>query len=103
MGKPITVAIPHQLGRAEARRRIEEGFSRLAAQLGGGLAQVHKSWSGDQLQFAARALGQSLSGRLDVLDDQVRMELDLPPFLALIADRIRGRVQTEGRLLLEKK
>ena len=27
MANPITVSIPHQLGRAEARRRIETGFA----------------------------------------------------------------------------
>ncbi len=103
MSKPVTVTIPHQLGRAEARRRIDEGFARLTAQLGGGLAQINKTWSGDQMQFAARAVGQAISGRLDVLDDAVKMEIDLPPLLAMIADKIRGRIQKEGQLLLDKK
>jgi putative polyhydroxyalkanoate system protein len=103
MSKPITVSIPHQLGREEARRRIEQGFASLGEQLGGGLAQVHKSWSGDRMQFAARVMGQGISGNLDVLDDSVRMEVELPPLLSLAAGRIKGRLQKEGQLLLESR
>ena len=36
MSKAITVSIPHALGRAEARRRIDEGFGDFSRHLGGG-------------------------------------------------------------------
>ena len=36
MGRPISISLPHDLGVTEARRRIDEGFGRLTAQLGGG-------------------------------------------------------------------
>ena len=104
MSKPLTVDIPHNLGREEARRRIEAGFGRLESQFGGsGLGKVEKSWSGDQLNFQAQALGQHVGGRLQVLDGAVHMELDLPPFLAMIASTLKGRLQKEGQLLLDKK
>ena len=103
MSKPITVSIPHQLGRQEARRRIEEGFARLGEQLGGGLGQVHKSWVGDQMQFAAKVMGQAITGRLDVLDQAVTIQVELPSLLAMVAGKIKGRLQREGQLLLENR
>ncbi len=104
MSKPLTIEIPHDLGREEARRRIEAGFGRLEHQFGGGgLAKLEKRWTEDRLSFEAQALGQHVSGRLDVLAHVVRMELDLPPFLAMIASSLKGRLQREGQLLLEKK
>ena len=104
MQSTIRIDIPHALGRAEARRRIDEGFGRLEQQLGtGALARVERRWDADRLQFRATALGQAVTGRLDVLDDAVRIEVDLPPFLAAIAGRIKGRLQKETQLLLEKK
>jgi putative polyhydroxyalkanoate system protein len=104
MSQPITVDIPHALGRAEARRRIDKGFGRLEAQLGAGaMARVERRWEGDRLSFSAQALGQMMTGRLDVEDQSVRIELDLPGFLAALAGRIKGRLQKEGQLLLEKK
>ncbi len=103
MTKPITITIPHELGRAEAHRRIEEGFGKLEHQLSGGMGQLRKSWQGDRLSFSAQVLGQGVTGRLDVLDNAIGLEIDLPGFLAAIADRLKGRLQKEGQLLLEKR
>lgn len=104
MSKPVTITIPHALGAVEARRRLEDGFGKLEQQIAaGGLTRVQKSWSGDRLSFSAQVLGQAVSGRLDVFEEAVRMELDLPEFLAVVAHVIKGRLQKTGRLLLEKK
>jgi hypothetical protein len=102
MSKPVTVSIPHQLGVAEARKRIDEGIEKLVGQIGQrGLAQVDKTWSGDRLSFSVQAMGQTISGHLDVLHEAVNMELQLPGFLAVIANKIKGRVKQEGQLLLK--
>jgi hypothetical protein len=104
MTKPLTVDIPHSLGREEARRRIEAGFGKLEQQMGGGgLARLEKRWMGDVLGFEAQVMGQALSGRLEVKADNVHMELELPPFLAMFAGSLKGRLQREGQLLLERK
>ena len=104
MTRPIQVTIPHDRGREEARRRIAGGFSRLADQLpGGGLAKVTESWSGDRMSFAVRAIGQTMNGHIDVLDDAVRMEVELPTILAAIAEKLRDRLQKAGQLLLTRK
>lgn len=106
MGRPISINIPHALGKDEARRRIDEGFGRLSQQMSGGIGGMvafQQHWQNDRLQFEATSLGQKVSGRLDVLPDSVHLELDLPEFLALIADRIKSRLVSETKLLLEKK
>jgi len=106
MARPITVNIPHSLGKDEARRRIEQGFGRLQQQMSGGFAGMIKfteRWEGDRLVFEGGGLGQKVTGRLDVLADSVRVEVDLPEMLAAIADRIVGALQKEGQKLLEKK
>lgn len=104
MTQPITVNIPHNLGRAEARRRIERGFGELGGSLpGGGFAQLQQSWSGDTMNFSAQVMGQNISGTIDVLEAAVDLKLVLPPFLAMLAGKIKGRIQQKGALLLEKK
>ena len=104
MNRVVTVDVPHALGRTEARKRIDEGFGRLQAQLGAGaLARFERRWEDNRLHFRAEAIGQAVTGRLDVLDDAVRIELDLPLLFAAIADRIKGRLKQEAQLLLEKK
>lgn len=103
MTKAISVSLPHELGKAEARRRVDEGMANLARHLGGASGLVSKSWDGDRLNFALTAVGQSISGFIDVEEKQVRIELLLPDLLGLIAGKLRGRLQKEGQLLLGKK
>jgi hypothetical protein len=103
MSKPITVNIPHQLGRVEARRRIDEGFADLARHLGGSAGALDKGWEGDRLNFSLSSFGQSITGHVAVADAVVTVEVLLPGFLAMIAERVRGTLQKEGQLLLTKK
>jgi hypothetical protein len=104
MSTPVTVSIPHQLGVAEARRRIDEGLAGLIAQAGQSkIAKVEKTWTGDRLSFSVTAIGQAVTGHLDVKAQAIDMEIYLPGVLGLIADKIKGKLQKQGHLLLEKK
>jgi hypothetical protein len=104
MATPITITIPHKLGKAEARARIEQGFDQLKGQIASAnLAQFEHAWTDDRLSFSARTLGQTITGRLDVSDRDLKIEVDLPAFLVGLGDRIAGKLRREGRLLLEKK
>ena len=103
MGTPIRVSIPHQLGRAEARRRIETGFSQLAAQLPGGVNVGPPRWDGDRLAFSIEALRQTASGSIDVLENTVTIEIELPGLLGRIAGAFKDRLQKAGQLLLTRR
>lgn len=102
MSKAVTVTIPHELGRAEARRRVDAGFGDLSRHLGS-VGAVTRTWDGDRLSFSFAAMGQAISGVIDVADRAVRLEVLLPNLLAMVAGKIQGRLQKEGQLLLEKK
>jgi hypothetical protein len=102
MSKPVVVNIPHDLGRAEARRRLETGFGRIREQIGGKAVAFEERWEGERLHFKAGAFGQKVSGRVEVLEESVRIEVDLPWILASIAEKLQGRLKSAGTLLLEK-
>jgi len=103
MATPITISIPHQLGRAEARRRIEAGFAKIIHQLPGRGGACSERWDGDRLTFSVAAMGQTVTGVVDVLDTAVTMEIELPGVLGMIASGLKGRLQKVGQLLLTKK
>ena len=103
MATPITVRIAHQLGRAEARRRIDTGFAKIIQLLPGGGGSCSQRWDGDRLIFSAAAMGQTVAGVIDVLDAAVTIEIDLPGVLGLIAGGLRGRLQKAAQLLLTNK
>ena len=103
MTAPIIVSIPHQLGRAEARRRIETGFAKVLHVLPGGTGHCSERWDGDRLVFSVAALAQTVAGVIDVGDAAVTMEIQLPGVLGLIASGLKDRLQKAGQLLLTKK
>ncbi len=103
MSTPLSINIPHQLGRLEARRRIEAGFVKLIQQLPGGTGTASQRWDGDRLTFDVSGLGQTASGVIEVFDASIRMDLELQGVLGLLANGLRGRLQKAGQLLLTKK
>jgi hypothetical protein len=99
MSKPVVVTIPHELGRAEARRRIDEGVGRLMSQIGA-VGELTRAWEGDTLRFSLRAIGQVITGTVAVADHEARLEVDLPGIFAMVANKLKGRLRDEGQLLL---
>jgi putative polyhydroxyalkanoate system protein len=103
MSKPVVVSIPHQLGKEEARRRLQGGVGRLREQFGDKLGKIEDTWSGDHADFRVSVLGQTVTGALDVMESEVRVEVQLPWILAMVADKAKGLIQKQGTLMLEKK
>lgn len=103
MATPITISIAHQLGRVEARRRIENGFAGFLRQFPGG-SRCSEHWDDDRLTFSVAAMGQTLSGVVEVLDAAVTIRIELPGVLGLIAGGLKRRLEKAGQqLLLTKK
>ena len=97
----MEVAIPHALGREEARRRLRENSHRMAEGIPGGLAQVDTRWSSeDRLEMSIAALGQSLVGHIDVEESQVLLSIELPPALGFLKPIVEGAIRQQGKQLL---
>lgn len=101
MTSPTTVTISHKLGRAEAKRRIQSRLGEFANRIPGGAAQVDTSWPTDsQMSMELVAMGQRLSGRLDIFDTEVVVTLMLPPLLSMMSGVIARAVKAQGGELL---
>ena len=100
--QPLVVSIPHRLGRQEAKRRVDAGVSRLGPELGAVVGSLDYSWNADTLNFRAAAIWQTITGRIEVLDDAVRVEIDLPWMMRLLGDTITKRVRGRALAMLEK-
>ena len=102
MSQPVVVTIPHRLGKQEAARRLKDGFGNMRSSFGEKFIMLNDEWSGDHLDFRASLLGQSTTGTVDVADDHVRLEVQLPWVLSLLANKAKELVTKQGRLMLEK-
>ena len=103
MPTPVSISIPHALGRAEARRRIEAGFAKIVHVLPSNGGALNERWDGDQLSFSAAALGQTVAGIVTVLDAFVTMEIELPGVLGILTGGLKERLRKAGQLLLAKQ
>lgn len=101
MAAPLVVSIPHSLGKAEAMKRLQSGLQGLPAS--GLLTLEQQPWVDNKLPFAVRAFGQSVPGSLEVNDDQVRLEVVLPPLLRKLWEPLKTTLLDRAKLLLEKK
>ena len=88
MTSPISLDIPHKLGKAAARARLDRGIGKIGTMIPGG-GQVRHAWDGDDMNFTLTAMGQTLHCVATVFDDKVHAAVDLPPMLALFAGKIR--------------
>ncbi len=105
MARPVTITISHDLGKDEARIRVRDGFDKLKnAMTGGMMFKFSEEWtSEDTLSFTAKGLGQNIIGAIDIFPAHIRIVATLPGFLAAIAETVAGRVEKQGKLLLENK
>src|SRR3569833_3584668 len=100
MTQPIEVDLPHKLGKDEARRRIANNIHKLEQHIPGG-AKVQSGWAGDQLNLNVQAMGEAVTGTIDVMDNKVHLKLILPGMLGMFSGIIQGALQKKGNVLLE--
>ena len=97
----MQVAIPHNLGREETRRRLRANGHKMADSFPAGMAQVETSWpSEDRMALSIQAMGQAVVGRIDIEDTQVVLNVDLPPALGFIEPIIAGAIKQSGQKML---
>ena len=55
------------------------------------------------MSFRLTAMGQAITGRVDVQPSAIKLDIDLPWLLAAFAEKFRPRIEQEGRRMLEDK
>lgn len=98
----MRVAIPHELGREEVRRRLKERVHEVADYIPGGMADVSTGWANDdRMTLNVSTMGQSIDGHVDIGDDEVVFVVDLPMALSFVRPMIEGAIRKNGTKLLE--
>ncbi|WP_298422665.1 polyhydroxyalkanoic acid system family protein [Rhodoblastus sp.] len=102
MGQIVSVDVKHSLGAEEAKRRVQAGIEAMKEKYGEQLSVLQVDWSDMHADVVVGAMGHSLKGAFDFLPDCVRVSLELPWILAMIADKAKSLIahKTENMLLL---
>jgi hypothetical protein len=99
--EPITVTISHKLGRDGAKRRIDDSLAQIRAEVAPYVKTLDYTWQDYSLDFRVVALMQTITGRIEVYEDFVRIDLELPRLLHAIARTLQGQIQNRAAALLE--
>ena len=102
MSETVSVDVPHNLGAAEAKRRVQANIGSLGARLPAG-ATVNPTWEGDRLRLDIAVLGQQIPAMLDFLEDRIRINVQLPPALGFFRQAIEAGLRQSAPALLEDR
>lgn len=97
----MRVTLKHDLGKEEVRRRMRERSHEIAGYFPVGMASVETAWpSEDEMALTVTAMGQEIDGKVEVEDDHVVIEMNLPAMLGFLRGTIESAVRKQGQKLL---
>ncbi len=93
----MSMQIPHSLSQDEAQRRVEGMLADVKQQYGDKITDLTEEWNGDTGRFSFNAMGFNLAGHLQVTEQEVKVDGNLPwaakPFQGTIEATIRERTE----------
>jgi hypothetical protein len=96
MSNSIVITVPHRLGAEEAKRRIANGIELLRRDYIDKLAYSEVNWNGDTANLRVVAFGQTATAQLYIMNDAVRIEVQLPWILAALTGKIQGVLKSSA-------
>lgn len=97
----MRVTLPHDLSKDEVRRRMRAHAGEIADFFPAGLAKVTTDWPNeDRMSITAEVVGYTIPGGVEVRDNEVVIEMQLPLILGLMRGPLEHTVKQEGARLL---
>ena len=98
----MQVTVPHDLGRAEAKRRLEAGLPKLEQHIPGGGSLTSEFASDDQLLLVINAMGQKVPVDIAIMEDRLDADVSVPPFLKMMRGQIADFVKISAEKMLQR-
>lgn len=94
----FNIEIPHLLSAADAKERLQRFVEALQSKFQDNVSDLDQSWNGDTLDFGFKTFGIKVTGKIDVEENRIAVEGDLP----LTAMMFKGKIESEIRKQLER-
>ena len=98
----LNIQIPHELTQQEALSRIKKLLTNLKQEQAQFISDVKEKWDGEKGQFQFTAKGFDLSGLIQVNDESVDIDAELPFALSFFKSTIKNVIQERAQTLLAK-
>lgn len=96
----FNVSVPHSLGKDDALERLQGFSGKLQEAYGDKIKDFEQSWEGERLVFGFKTLGFSISGGLEVEEDKVNVDGELPFAIAMAKGQLTSAIQDRLQKLL---
>ena len=99
----LNISIPHELPKQEALARIKKLLVNLKQEQAQFISNVKEDWEGETGKFQFSAKGFDLSGLIQVNDNSVDIDAELPFALSFFKGMIKNVIQERAETLLAKE
>ena len=96
----LSLNIPHSQTQEEALSRVKQLLSRLQEEQKGTVTNVQENWNGTNGDFSFSAKGFTIAGTIQVKENEVQLESDLPFAVALFKGQIASLITEKAKALL---
>jgi hypothetical protein len=96
----LTLNIPHSQTQEEALNRIKQLLSRLQEEQKGTVTNVQEIWNGPNGNFSFSAKGFNIAGTIQVRENEVQLDSDLPFAVSLFKGQIASMITERANALL---
>lgn len=97
----MRIPLSHSLGKDEVRSRMKARSHEIADAIPGGMAEVTTHWpSEDCMALDIHAAGSKITAKVEIEEDQVVFDVDLPRALSFFEPMIAGAIRNKGQKLL---
>ena len=97
----IDIKIQHSIGEEEALKRVKGLISGLQDKYSGHVKNIQENWEGNEGRFSFSAKGFSVSGKIFVEPETVRISSHLPMLLSFYKSTITEMITEKGKELLK--
>ena len=97
MSRSIVMTFPHDLGVAEAKKRINERFELLKREYVDKIGKAEIAWVDDVAHLRVAALGQTATAEVDIKAAEIRVEVHLPWLLAAMANKVEALLKSNAK------
>jgi hypothetical protein len=97
MSKAIVVTVPHNLGAETAKSRIAAHVEQLRKDYVDKIAHSEVVWTGNRADMRISALGQVITAQIDVLNDALRIEVQLPWILSVLSSKVQDALTSNAK------
>ena len=96
----LSLNIPHSQTQEEALKRVKQLLGRLQEEQKGLLTDVQENWDGPNGSFSFSAKGFNIAGTIQVKENEVLLDSDLPFAVALFKGQIASMITDKATALL---